>query len=206
MRPPGAVTQSTALHTAPPACRSRRHTRQRTGSGPGIPPTPGGIDFRSPATAQLRRARHRRSGHRQAGPAGCARLAVLATARLALPGLLGLPVLSAATGVAAISATSAPAPARPRSVCRRDRLCPKLRTSPSNRSESMIMPSMRMYRRAHAPGLRNTPLRPEALGPSSRRRRSATSAHRMLSCLRPLQHTVLWSNVKTRRYGVCGQS
>jgi hypothetical protein len=49
------------------------------------------------------------------------------------------------------SAPTAARPASPRSVCRRVRVWPKLRTSPSNRSGSMIMPSVTMHRRAPAP-------------------------------------------------------
>ena len=41
-------------------------------------------------------------------------------------------------------------PARPRSVCRRDWHCPKLRTSPSNCADSMIMHSIR-YAGVHSP-------------------------------------------------------
>jgi hypothetical protein len=75
-------------------------------------------------------------------------------------------------------APAAAAPAGPRSVCRRDRVWPKLRTRRSNRSESTLVPSITMRRRAHlAPGRRKNSAQPEAQGPSSRRRRSgATSA------------------------------
>ena len=63
------------------------------------------------------------------------------------------PAVASSPGLAASSARSAPAPARPRRVCRRDRAWPKLRTSPSNRSESIDLPSMTIRRRARASGL-----------------------------------------------------
>ena len=69
-------------------------------------------------------------------------------------GHTGVSAMASSPVLAASRARSAPAPASPRSVCRRDRVWPKLRTRPSNRSESMIMPSMTKRRRAHASGLR----------------------------------------------------
>ena len=52
------------------------------------------------------------------------------------------------------------------------------------------------------PGLRNIPLRPEAQGPSSRRRRSEPYARRMGHCLRPSQHRGSGRNVNPARYCV----
>jgi hypothetical protein len=74
-------------------------------------------------------------------------------------------------------APAAAAPAGPRSVCRRDRVWSKLRTRRSNRSESTLVPSITMRRRAHlAPGRRKTPLSRSSTSASQRRRSGATSA------------------------------
>lgn len=62
-----------------------------------------------------------------------------------------------ATLLSARAEAPAATPARPRKVCRRDPVWPKLRTSPSNRSESMIMPSIRCAGGHTHSGLRKPP-------------------------------------------------
>jgi hypothetical protein len=96
-------------------------------------------------------------------------------------------------------APTATAPAIPRKACRRDRAWPKLRTSPSKRSESILTPSIRYARGHTSPDLRNIPLRPEAQGPSSRRRRSEPYARRMGHCLRQAQYSGPGASCQIRR-------